>query len=361
MLMNRRNLTEDGFASLVIAIVLVLVLSLITVGFAELMRREQRSALDKHLSQQAYYAAEAGVNDAAKAINAGYTGQKKTCAKFDATHTEPGASYLQQNQVGAASDGISYTCLLIDPDPPTLDYGDVGQVQSITTEISGVDNADPTVPKPIKSLFFSWQSSGTSRPFVTGQDSAHTLFRSNSWPYTGILRISLTPLTSGCVQRSCLADNTFTAFLYPNDSSSASGSNPLAPGYASASFASSIGTDQGVFVNGNCNSASKPLTCNVEITNLGQVNYLMTIRSVYDDNRVHISGLAYDSTFVRFKNSQTLVDSTGKAQDILRRIQVRIPSRNEYPHSDYGIEAMGGICKQLELYPDTSSKNNCTP
>src|SRR5487761_1517319 len=55
--------SQQGFASIVIAIVLVTVLALITTGFAQLSRREQQTALDKTLTNQAYYAAESGIND----------------------------------------------------------------------------------------------------------------------------------------------------------------------------------------------------------------------------------------------------------------------------------------------------------
>src|SRR5882724_3022558 len=67
---------EAGFAALIIGIILVLILGLLTIGFAQLVRHEQSSALDKQLSSQAYYAAESGVNDAYHAIQ-GYlkTGQ----------------------------------------------------------------------------------------------------------------------------------------------------------------------------------------------------------------------------------------------------------------------------------------------
>jgi Tfp pilus assembly protein PilX len=84
MLMNiprkRINIdNESGFASLVVASVLIVVLSLMTVGFAQLMRSNQTSALNKQLSDQAYYAAESGINDAAQAYNAGYSLSKTAC------------------------------------------------------------------------------------------------------------------------------------------------------------------------------------------------------------------------------------------------------------------------------------------
>src|ERR1039458_10050844 len=76
---------QSGFASIVIASVIILVLSLITVGFAQLMQREQRSALDRQLSSQAYYAAESGINDAVSAINSGFNVAKSTCPEYNST------------------------------------------------------------------------------------------------------------------------------------------------------------------------------------------------------------------------------------------------------------------------------------
>src|ERR1700722_1988557 len=65
VMINRSKFQENeqGFASLVIALVIIVVIALITVGFAQLSRREQQTALDKQLANQAYYAAESGVND----------------------------------------------------------------------------------------------------------------------------------------------------------------------------------------------------------------------------------------------------------------------------------------------------------
>src|SRR5665213_2637815 len=55
---------QQGFASIVIALILIIVLALLTVGFAQLARREQQTALDKQKAVQANYAAESGINAA---------------------------------------------------------------------------------------------------------------------------------------------------------------------------------------------------------------------------------------------------------------------------------------------------------
>jgi hypothetical protein len=90
---------------------------------------------------------------------------------------------------------------------------------------------------------------------------------------------------------------------------------------------------------------------------------VLSLRSIYKNLAVTIKAFGFDGTQLDIKNAQTLVDSTGKAQDILKRLQVRIPTHNDYDHSDYGLETMGNLCKQLQLIPSGvgPSINECTP
>src|ERR1700735_2299515 len=131
--------SQAGFAAIVIAIVLIIVLSLITVGFAQLMQNNQKQALNKQLSSQAYYAAESGVNDAENAIAAaaqnGDTLSKTSC--LNGVSASPGTDGTDYNglyfnsQVGTST-GASYTCLLINPDPKDVDINPLGTEQPTT-------------------------------------------------------------------------------------------------------------------------------------------------------------------------------------------------------------------------------------
>jgi Tfp pilus assembly protein PilX len=358
MLMNNHKkqlgVHEGGFAAIVIAIVLVLVLSLLTVGFAELMRKEEKSALDKHLSNQAFYNAESGINDAAKAINAGYTLSKTSCAPLTAADiaaiTDPtvkaAAAYLTSNQIDAA--GNTYPCLLINPAPTSLEYGSVDDSDSVIVRINGVSSADPTQPALIKTIVINWQDADGGTGFVP---SGNSFNKSSNWPATtGVMRVGVTTLASGLIDRSDLIGNTFTAFLYPNGSNSA-------PNSANAAHTNDASGD---IVNGNCDTSRRPEYCRVDITNLGQANYLLSLRSIYRHSRVTIQAYGFDGSQLRIKNAQTVVDSTGKAQDILKRVQVRIPTHDTFSHSDSGLEVMSGICKQLQLIP-TSGSRACSP
>jgi hypothetical protein len=372
----RRGLEEKGFASLVIAIVLVIILSLITVGFAELMRKEQKSALDKHLSQQAYYAAESGVNDAAKAINAGFSASKSECPAYDVTNTSATAphisdisdpysatattssknaatTYLAKSNVGP---GVDYTCLLIDPLPKTLEFSGIDIEEAKTVELTGINPAN-NAPASITDLVISWQDNTGGTTFRN--DSSHNFTPVSGWgSATSALRIALTPLFSP-INRKDLSDSTFTAVLYPNSKSPAESSLADYPQASIDAGTGGNGSQTGQILDGDCNTSSTPKYCNVKITNLNQFNYLLDLRSLpYGKSRVTIS--AYNGTMqLKIKNAQTTVDATGRVQDVLRRVQVRIPSKNNYSHSDFGIESTTGICKLLQLTPDGDSGPGC--
>ena len=61
---------------------MIVIISLIVLGFAQLARRNQRQTLDSQLSTQTYYAAESGVNAALRIVRSPHTyepGDKTTC------------------------------------------------------------------------------------------------------------------------------------------------------------------------------------------------------------------------------------------------------------------------------------------
>lgn len=361
---SRDTSSESGFAAIVIAIVMVLVLSLTTLGFSQLVRDEQDSATDKHLSSQAYYNAESGINDAAKAINEGFNQPKKKCGPITASDpgvTLPAAKYLVNNSVG--TDGNSYTCLLINPNPLSLEYSSVDDSESTTVTIGGVNPLNPDEHKQIGKIVISWKQTdgGAGRYSTSGITDFNPAAGAGSWNFAPVLRISMTPLETNLVNRDSMISNTLTSFLYP------------AAGAANSQGAiNNTVNEQGIYsgrvVSGSCNdgndftSDETPQPCNVAITNPDpHANYVLNMRSIYGKSRVSIHAFDTAGLPMAISNAQTVIDSTGKAQDVYRRVQVRIPSKDVSNHPDYGIEAAGGICKQLQLLPGAGSKNDCTP
>lgn len=337
---------EKGFASIVIAIVMVLVLSLTTVGFVQLMQKEQRDALDKQLSSQAYYAAESGLNDALKAVNAGYSLPKTKCESTGSAvdTTQPGASYLMNPTVGSGD--ISYTCLLINPTPTSIQFPIDTSVSKIV-QITGVNAAGNITP--IQYILVKWQDAGSNTSFVPGGQSFKP---ADQWNYVGVLRMGLTPITSGNVSRNYFTQQTSTTFLYPN----AVALPGLTPTFSASTY---TGNNAGGIVNSNCNTGNTPAACVAKVT-LGQANYLMDLRSVYKPTSVTIEAYGAGNVLLGIKNAQTVIDSTGRSQDVLRRLQAHVPSRPTFDHTDYGIETVDGICKQQQLYPNAIDGSNAS-
>lgn len=364
---------ERGFASMIIAAILVIVLSLLTVGFAELMRHNETQQLNRQLSDQAYYAAESGVNDAVAALNAGYNQPKTNCSPLTAQPAGAGGGnaweYLSDNNVAGSvtPNSPQWTCLLMDLTPNSLVYNPVGTTSPKTFIFEPVDGSGSGVPVALNTLTIYWQGSNqTSSPTFqnsSGIDSRAFPPVSNWGSSTGVLRISITPLSD--LSRQGLINNTYTAFLYPSTSS---GSGDYSDG-------TGLSGGNGNIINGGCSAnppSGQPLDCSVTIANIPYDNspngesYLMTLRSIYSPSYVYIVGCSSSGActsdsgdLVDFNGAQTMIDSTGKDLNVLKRIQVRVPDRPNYPLPGYDAEAAGNICKTVNTFGPGTPVNGC--
>ena len=114
--MSKYHNEETGLVAIVVSMLIMIIMSLTVFGFTKIMQREQRQAVDKQLSTQAFYAAESGINDAVAKIHdpaviaAGGLQDKKKCDTSSNVVTNP------SGLVGAidATNNVGYTCLLID-------------------------------------------------------------------------------------------------------------------------------------------------------------------------------------------------------------------------------------------------------
>jgi Tfp pilus assembly protein PilX len=380
--MNSMKNNQSGFASIIIAMVLILVLSLMTVGFAQLMQREQRSALDKQLSSQAYYAAESGINDAMAAINKGFDTSKTTCAPYnspgspntsslDGASQNPASNYLTNNLVGTNT-AAKYTCLLINTTPRfirgSLDVGLSPQVY----EISAVDSSGN--PQPINVLNISWQATTGDDQFFGGTNASCDAGANPKLPPagstyagdTGVIEAEVIPNNNSSVSRQSLIDDAMTFYLCPTSNKDYNAANPAGT-YAPALFNPLInnGFNTGYMLGGSCQSPSpggngtQPYYCKSSIDfglpNSYPDSIFVILRSLYVDSSFNLTVDSGSNTSPSdIANSVVLIDSTGQAQDTLRRIQVEAPLQASYPVPG-GSLGLNSICKQVEAAPTPSS------
>lgn len=363
---------QEGFAAMVVALVLVLVLSLITVGFAQLMRSNQESALNKQLSGQAYYAAESGINDAAQAYAAGYTLPKTTCPALTSSAT--GANYLSTSTVNTSTN-TSIACLLTDPTPSDIQY-DVLQSQANVIEAQGCSATSTTNPvsgcggysaSNVGYINFSWNDNSGSAAVAPSCSNvypeAQTTSSDTAWPYENILRIELIPIGAGNITRSSLVSSTYTAFLCPGGASS-----QAAATYTVNSGAS--GANSGAVLSGYCNTSvgSPPYNCNISLNvgSLSDATYFIIMKGVYStqiDATITMKDTASPTpNNLNIGDAQMIVDSTGQAQNVLKRIEARVPETSQYNMPDAVVQ--GEVCKQLQLVPSSSQlgqSNDASP
>ncbi len=323
---------QAGFASIVIALTLIIVLGLLTIGFAQLSRREQQQALNKQLASQAYYAAETGINDVMKALGTPgtITSDKTTCAS---------AAYLTPNI--DTTHGVSYTCVLINLNLPNLLYQDVqpgaGKAAVFSTDIA------------LNKLTIQWTSDRTKLPGNTANGFLPTSVWNSvsaTYPWPGALQFDLTPLGSG-VDRSSLLNNSFYTYLYP---STANGNT-----VSYAKSGTSLGA-QGQLISGKCGTGTGS-TCSVTIQNISGNpgdSYAIHFIDLYYASTLTITGTDNSGNPVTFHGAQALIDSTGRARQVLKRLQVRVPFNTDYPN--YALEGQN-ICGRMVTAPTDPTYN----
>ncbi|MFZ1323545.1 MAG: PilX N-terminal domain-containing pilus assembly protein [Candidatus Saccharimonadales bacterium] len=327
---------EDGFVSIFSVVIIMAILTLITIGFTNVTRRAQRNTLDNQQNTQAFYAAESGVNDAVRLLKSDPAYTKATCDAGD-------PAYFKYD-LNAAT-GVGYTCVLVDSTPPTQSFDSVPTVdkgEPVITTLASENGAT------IQLVRIEWDSPNgiadpvaLATPSMSGNIANLPDARPTGWgSRVGILRVDLVPDTS--VTRKDLADNSYTFFLMPSNN-------------GAIAFTAVAGSDgQGsVFVT-NCSQAP-PVRCmaNVTLNNPGTINrYRMRMTSYYRAVDVSSIKILNAGSVLEQKDGQALIDSTGKAVDVFRRIQVTVPLRSVVGyHEPFSILAASDICKRLLTAP----------
>lgn len=320
--------TQSGMVSIIVTFIIMIVLTLIVVGFARLSRREQVQSVDRQLNSQAFYAAESAVNDVKQlfADNAvDLNGEYMTdCDQFIALEgLEP---QLNNN--------IEYTCLFVDPSPTEI----VTRVDIANSQVFPVEGKNGAA---INSVTISWQ------PVDTGNIQASCPTTVGSFPATwpaacrlGVVRVELVP-NDGALNRAELIGGTFTAFLYPDTS-----------GTGSVAYTSGIGLGgAGNITSGNCSNDR----CSVTITGLTLPNHYIRLSSIYRSSNVQISA-ENGSGPVELANAQSIVDATGRASDVLRRIQVRVSlsGLDGVGFPENALQTRSEICKRYVVAPPST-------
>lgn len=320
---------QQGMVSIVITIILMVVITLIVLSFAKISRREQRNALDRQLSTQAFYAAESGVNDARAAIDSWVindgrfsTDYTDSCTTFAAVAGAPVALATPL----VSSSAASYTCLFVDASPNKLIYA-----ESQEQRIIPVRNRSGA----INTIEIYWDNGNANGGFTGCLPVAD---HPAAWPANcdaPILRVELVDSIDFTSSKAF--------FMYPNVS--------IVPG--TISYALLSGEKVQANCAGNAPGTPFPNRCKIQITNLGGSQYYLRVKALYDQAALTITA---NDGVAQLVGAQTMIDSTGKASDVERRIQVRVNLGNQTDNvPTFGLEGTDKICKKFTLNGSTAT------
>jgi uncharacterized protein YegL/Tfp pilus assembly protein PilV len=326
---------QRGIAAIIITLVTMLIITLIVLGFAAISRREQRQSLDQQLSAQAFYAAESGVEDAKVAIKRDLDAGRDPVPKDNCTTNNPGGTYpVGQAMVLDADNAVSYTCLKVDMSPGSIAYDGIGD-NGIVIPLE----ADQLIDR----IQITWRPSNppSGRPDTCPASTLNAFTPQTAWPCGyGVLRTDLVH-TGGALTRGGLLGSQHTTYFQPTRST-ANGTVP----YEGAAGQPNV-------IAGNCGTANYT-QCVATINNLGgRTKFSLRISSFYQPSNISIIAFNAANDPVPIGGVQAVVDVTGKATDVLRRIQVRVPlGQPAATPPAYAIQSNNAICKRFTSADD---------
>ena len=338
---------SDGFVSIFVVLLIMMVLVLVTTGFSNVTRRAQRRTLDNQLSTQAFYAAESGINDAIARLNSG-TASGLT-PKTDCQSSEPTFfDYTIDTTLN-----VGYSCVLINPKPPLLSFSNVpvsgygapivlpfepeggfnGNFDITWSSASGV-GAIPTSSTPVFENVVDW---GTK---------------------LGLVRVDIVPV-SATLGRSDVATGTYSFILYPSSA-----------GTSTVASISSGTANQGQTAMIQCGAIATECTANIRLIDPKATattsKYFIRLQSFYNATSIKVENVENSSGVKTvFANGQAIIDVTGQASDVYRRVQVFVPidkqgARSAYNPS-YALETADSLCKVILVGDTEVTLDSYTP
>ncbi len=327
----RSRSKETGFVSIFTVLLIMSVLTLVTIGFSNVTRNAERRSLDNQLNTQAFYSAESGINDARIALAADPSLSKTTCQA-----PSDGFNYNTNLDPNLTT---GYTCILINSSPPNI------KLSSVPVQGEGnpkVIHFESSTGAPITSFRVTWNGVNTTPGVMTSaQAYPNILPPSATWGANlGIVRVDMTPIPNANYDRNTMIRNGYTFFLVPATNGT-SNNWPVV----------NQPVNQGGLLFVTC--AAAPCSSTISLGGVLNSKFTMRVSAIYNSVSVTLDNLVAGGP-ANFVGAQALVDVTGRANDVYRRVQVRLPFDIHGLTPPYALQTGDSICKRLLGSPDGS-------
>lgn len=371
------KIRQSGAVSIFAVIFAALLLTILTVGFVKIMMEDQQQATSNDLSQSAYDASLAGVEDAKRVIQSCYQGNISACNALSATSDcqvisrSRGVGAVEETPIRSTTVSgerfdQAYTCVNIDM--YTDDYlfalaegeaevvplrarGDFNKIQ-VDWYIQDDAGAEvmPTAPSAASGLPVKSAWGAATPPLVRAQ-----LIRPGG-------SIDLATIDSDEASQ--------TAFLRPTTVSNVPGAIDNAVVLTAANRPRPA-TDEtldnrtdGIICSQTFNNEGYACRTTLEIgtaiSEADSANAFLRLNTLYKGGSLRVR-LYNDNTLVQFNGVQPAVDSTGRASNLYRRIEARLQIGDDFPYPNYTIDVVNALCKDYSVSVESAFGGSCNP
>lgn len=403
--MTRR---DSGAVSIFVVIFAALLLTVVTVSFIRIMINDQQQATANDLSQSAYDSAQAGVEDAKRALlkylAACTDPSSAACSdiKLDLANNECNTALIATGVISGSSVGASgsvgsgeirvqqdssstddaldqaYTCVKINLDTP--DYlGDLTSNESAFFPIRGSSDFDTVTIEWFSRDDLPDPATATSVDLLSGVAASSKPLRAVAdWPADRppVMRAQMIQVGSSFNLQafdtvSGTQSNTNTVFLYPVGG---------AVGVNSADFfgrdprrdVASTTTPQDINNNSPLGTVCQPslssggYSCKMSLTLPDPIgggdaaSSFLRLTSFYNLSHFRVT-LSSGLTPVPFSGVQPEIDSTGRANEQFRRVVSRIDLSGSFPYPEAALDVTGNLCKDFAITDTRYIAGSCTP
>lgn len=369
---------QSGAVSIFSVVFAAMLLTILTIGFLKLMIRDQQQATNNDLSQSAYDAALAGVEDAKRVIRAAQQGapdaqramqQPNDCRVIKRAKIIPYAgddeTMIRSGNTGGLQFNQAYTCVNINLDSPDFLY-EAKQEASQLVPLRAVGTFNKVVLQ-----WYTQQDNGDAATASIPPEIARSerLPANTAWGETTppLMRAQL--ITPGAQFDTATLDRTGssrTVFLRPYEV--VGGGSTTTLDVSSRARATDVGgtyDNTASTINCSRNFANDSYACSVELTIPAVTvdasrNAFVRLNTLYKGAHVRVI-LKHGDSVVNFNGVQPIVDATGRANNLFRRVEARLQIGDDFPYPDNALHLKNSLCKDFSVTDEKVMAGSCEP
>lgn len=348
---------NQGVVALITSIIVSLLLLVITTSGVALMTSELRQASDFDQSVKAYFAAEAGVEDAIAAIRRAAENSSKVA---DLTPSSPDCAPINDKfeadpTPNELADGISYTCQIVTLESDPIS-GKLDAEESVQFDLSDIGEDHPNFRVIVEwNQQVSSIGGDTDPQQITGMPAT---FPPNSidpdhpqyWPgrFPAVMEATFIEFPDSSFRESDIDHNTVVL-------------KPSAGGAARVSWQDTSNPPR----EARCATAPEGgYNCRMEFTGFSANpaspdNYMLRLQTRYSQAHYRVTVVTNSGSSITIPKGQVLIDVTGQAGDVFRRVVVKIPLSAQ-PATNQVILADESICKFFQVSRIRNAANSNT-